>query len=267
MFRMTFVKKNTGLLRSVRSWGVLGLVLALAVVIQNAQTQVNPAGLITAPGGYVAASIPGGARILGDQGNLPTNPAIGFFSTCPPTPTVACNDGGGGNGIFRPLANVMAFATGSAERMRIGPGGWVAIGATTPAAGALLTVAGLAHVTGFQMPTGAGAGRVLTSNAAGVGTWLPPAPSGFTTLTIHSTPTSNADTLTATATAMCPVGRATGGGYDITGTIGPGGDTLDNFVVLSSAPSINAWMVTIRRSGTPPLGRSWGVVAHVVCAS
>ncbi len=147
---MTFVtKQNAGLLKSVRSWGVLGLLLVLAVfvLVQNAQTQVGTDGIIP-PGGYVAASEPGGARILGDQGNLPTNPAIGFFSTCPSPPTVRCNDGGGGNGIFRPLANVMAFATSSQERMRIGPGGWVAIGATAPSAGALLTVNGHIHAAG-----------------------------------------------------------------------------------------------------------------------
>lgn len=137
---MTFIKKQNAV-KSARSWGVLGLILALAVFVQNAQTQVGTDGIIP-PGGYVAASDPGGARILGDQGNLPTNPAIGFFSTCPSPPTVRCNDGGGGNGIFRPLANVMAFATLSQERMRIGPGGWVAIGATAPSAGALLTVNG-----------------------------------------------------------------------------------------------------------------------------
>jgi hypothetical protein len=38
-----------------------------------------------------------------------------------------------------------------------------------------LEVAGTAKVTGLKMPTGAGAGRVLTSDAAGAGTWQTPA--------------------------------------------------------------------------------------------
>jgi len=65
----------------------------------------------------------GGARILGTQGNTPERPAIGFFSTN------GVDDGGGvGNGIYRPSAHVMAFATQSTERMRIGPGPTVGIG-------------------------------------------------------------------------------------------------------------------------------------------
>ncbi len=75
---------------------------------------------------YLRAAINGGARILGAQGNTAAKPAIGFFSTN------GVDDGGGGNGIFRPLANVMAFATTSTERMRITSGGNVGIGTTNP---------------------------------------------------------------------------------------------------------------------------------------
>lgn len=70
----------------------------------------------------------GGARILSAQGNTAANPAIGFSGLS----SLDGNDGGGGNGIFRPLANVMAFATGSTERMRITPGGNIGIGTTNP---------------------------------------------------------------------------------------------------------------------------------------
>lgn len=75
----------------------------------------------------------GGARILQAQGNTAADPAIGFQSSVS-TDSTPQNDGGGGNGIFRPLANTMAFATASLERMRIDVSGNVTIGTSTPLA-------------------------------------------------------------------------------------------------------------------------------------
>jgi hypothetical protein len=77
-------------------------------------------------GQRIQSEYDGGMRILGEQGNTPAKPAIGFFSTN------GIDDGGGGNGIFRPLANTMAFATVSQERMRISSVGNVGIGTTDP---------------------------------------------------------------------------------------------------------------------------------------
>lgn len=75
-----------------------------------------------ADGQRLRAAADGGVRILGEQGNTKERPAIGFFSTD------GLDDGGGGNGIYRPLANTMAFAVQSSERVRIT--GWgVEIGA------------------------------------------------------------------------------------------------------------------------------------------
>ena len=78
--------------------------------------------------------VPGGARILEAQGNTEQNPAIGF--TGAGAVPGSLNDGGGGNGIFRPAANTMAFTTSSTERMRISSGGDIGIGTgnSTPAA-------------------------------------------------------------------------------------------------------------------------------------
>lgn len=84
-------------------------------------------------GSSVYSPTPGGARILSAQGNTAADPAIGFQSSVS-TPTTAQNDGGGGLGIFRPIANEMAFATASLERMRIGVSGHVTIGITAPLA-------------------------------------------------------------------------------------------------------------------------------------
>lgn len=73
----------------------------------------------------------GGARILSAQGNSAANPAIGFQSAVSTT-TTAQNDGGGGNGIFRPIANTMAFSTTSIERLRINSSGNIGINTTNP---------------------------------------------------------------------------------------------------------------------------------------
>ncbi len=89
-------------------------------------------------GSSVFSPSAGGARILAAQGNTAADPAIGFQSSVS-DPFTAQNDGGGGNGIFRPLANTMAFATASLERMRIDVSGNVSIGTATPLA--RLTVA------------------------------------------------------------------------------------------------------------------------------
>jgi hypothetical protein len=77
----------------------------------------------------------GGARVLEKQGNTPANPAIGFHDT-PSTVGSPQNDVGGGNGIFRPAANEMGFATSSQQRMHIGSSGQIGIG--TVATGAAL---------------------------------------------------------------------------------------------------------------------------------
>ena len=87
---------------------------------------------ITDPAVLWAAS-PGGARILSTQGNTAASPAIGFQSSVSSTGAPQ-EDGGGGLGIFRPIANEMAFATAGLERMRIGVSGHVTIGITAPLA-------------------------------------------------------------------------------------------------------------------------------------
>ena len=96
-----------------------------------------------ATGTRIQAEHAGGARILGSQGHTAATPAIGFFSTN------GVDDGAGGNGIFRPLANEMAFATQGTERMRIHAGGNVGIGILPPnVATEKLDVAGNVHASG-----------------------------------------------------------------------------------------------------------------------
>jgi hypothetical protein len=69
----------------------------------------------------------------------------------------------------RSVGGDIRFHAGGGEKVRITGFGTFGIGVTNPAA--KLDVAGTAKMTGFEMPTGASGGHVLTSDAAGVGTW------------------------------------------------------------------------------------------------
>ena len=102
---------------------ILSLSLAITSLVMGQEIGTANASLFSAT--------PGGARILNAQGDTPANPAIGFHSTAS-TLGNPRNDGGGGNGIFRPLANTMAFSTTSIERMRINSSGFLGIGTTNP---------------------------------------------------------------------------------------------------------------------------------------
>ena len=70
-------------------------------------------------------------------------------------------------------AGRLFFTTGlmnsQTERMRIDENGNVGIGTASPAQ--KLDVNGTIQTTGFKLPTGAGAGKVLTSDANGVASW------------------------------------------------------------------------------------------------
>ncbi len=101
------------------SFNLITLIIAFFAI-----TQIASAQPITAPA--IRTLTPGGARILSAQGNTAANPAFGFTGLLP-FPT-NLNDIGGGNGIFRPAANTMAFSTSSAERMRITSAGLIGIG-------------------------------------------------------------------------------------------------------------------------------------------
>ncbi len=76
---------------------------------------------------------------------------------------------------------VMGFNSTDALLFAGGPDSRVGIGTTTP--GELLDVAGTVEADGLKMPTGAVDGYVLTSDAAGVGTWQA-APGGGGGLTL-----------------------------------------------------------------------------------
>lgn len=101
-------------------------IIGIAAFVQQVSAQAITGDALYAP-------VSGGARILAAQGTA-ASPAIGFTGAgvVPPPTGGSWDDGGGGNGIFRPLANTMAFSTSSTERMRITPGGAIGIGTTAP---------------------------------------------------------------------------------------------------------------------------------------
>jgi len=73
--------------------------------------------------------------------------------------------------------NIQAWGGGTAQNLILqASGGNVGIGTTNPSY--KLDVTGTISVTGFRMPTGAGSGKVLTSDDSGLATWQ--TPSGVT---------------------------------------------------------------------------------------
>ena len=75
-----------------------------------------------------------------------------------------------GGVVYNHPNDAMSFRTGgNSEKMIITSDGSIGIGTSIPAQ--KLDVIGTAQMTGFQMPTGATDGYVLTSDGGGVGTW------------------------------------------------------------------------------------------------
>jgi hypothetical protein len=211
------------------------LATALLIAVSTTGTFAQQ---ITDPAVLWAAS-PGGARILSTQGNTPASPAIGFQSSVSASGAPQ-EDGGGGNGIFRPLANTMAFATASLERMRIDVSGDLLIGTTT-ALGRLTattTLGGLpTAIVGNGISTGVYGeatdmnGPLTDAGIAGFGTI------GYEAIGVHGKGTY----------------LSTGGNGNIYGVVGTAGATnpLNNVGVFGEAHNANGY-----NSGVIGLSRS-----------
>lgn len=74
------------------------------------------------------------------------------------------------NQLLTIQGNIQTQGSISNTTLNIG-GGNVGVGSANP--GQLLDVAGTARMTGFQLPTSATSGYVLTANSSGTGTWQP----------------------------------------------------------------------------------------------
>ncbi|MCY7328549.1 MAG: hypothetical protein LH618_08380, partial [Saprospiraceae bacterium] len=101
------------------SFNIFLPIIAFLAVIQTvlAQPIISPA---------IRTLNMGGARILSVQGNTAANPAFGFTGLLQFPANL--NDVGGGNGIYRPAANTMAFTTTSTPRMLIASNGNIGVG-------------------------------------------------------------------------------------------------------------------------------------------
>jgi hypothetical protein len=100
------------------------------------------------------------------------------------------------------------------ERVTISDDGNVGIGTTSPTEE--LDVAGTAQMTGFKMPTAPGDGYVLTSDAAGVGTWQPVAGLGDNDWSFRVTDTADTTLVTGGPWGIARYGNELYGNADST---------------------------------------------------
>ena len=122
--------------------------------------------------------------------------------------------------------------------------------------------------TGVQGPVGPAGVPGPVGPSGPQGPIGPVGPSGVLgNVTYAFADSTTADQIFAAATAQCPTGTlATGGGWNMIGTIGVGSN-LDSFLVIANAPTDGTgWQVSIRRSGATGNGRAWGVRTFAICA-
>jgi len=135
----------------------------------------------------------------------------------------------------------------------------VGIGTMTPAE--KLDVVGTIQMTGFKMTTDAGLGEVLTSDAAGVGTWqTPPAKIGGTGSTNYlakfSDSTTIANSIVFENASQIGIGTTTPAQkLDVAGTVKMTGfqmptGAIDGYVLTSNASGAGSWHIAIGGSGS-----------------
>ena len=148
------------------------------------------------------------AWLLG--GNSGTNPATNFLGTTDNQPLV--------------------FRANNTERMRLNASGNLGIGTAAPAFP--LDIAGTAQMTGFKLPTGAGANNVLTSDASGVGTW--------NALTSLIAPNSITNAMIQSVDYSKITNAPVNNGWSLTGNAGTTAanflGTTDNFATAGAKP-------------------------------
>jgi hypothetical protein len=170
-----------------------------------------------------AATIPGGAQ----------NTAAGKFSFAAGYRAKANDDG---TFVWADSTDVDFSSTGK-DQFLIRASGGVGINITTSPT-EKLEVNGKVKATGLVIPTGAGAGKVLTSDANGNGTWI--SPSGGSGVGV---------------TQVTAGAGLTGGTITSTGTIGIAPNGVTNGMLQNSTVNITAGP-GLSGGGTAPLGGS-----------
>ena len=117
-----------------------------------------------------------GIRIKNDEHVAATYTALSLIAGDGGASILVGNEGytaydglGKGLHLFQYSANPITLITDRVPRLTVAGAGNVGIATTTPSE--KLDVIGTVKVNGFKMSSGAGSGKVLTSNASGTGTW------------------------------------------------------------------------------------------------
>ncbi len=166
-------------------------------------------------------------------------------------------NGYGGSLIFSSKSDNVLSAPG--ERMRITSSGNVGIGTATP--GTKLEVAGQVKITG-GVP---GAGKVLTSDAAGLATWETPAAGGITSLNglIGTTQTFATPETTGTA----PNWSSSGSAHTINIPMASAAGVTAGLISKSDYDSFNSKLGTTLNSGNILVGNGANVATAVTPSS
>ncbi len=149
----------------------------------------------------------------------------------------------------RPGASLFLSAGG--RGLFVDTTGYVGVGTTAPVE--KLDVDGTARVTGFEMPSGASDGHVLTSDATGTGTWE--APGGDADWTV------NGNNMYSSVTGDVGIGTsAPGSKLDVAGTVEATGlkmttDPTEGYALTSDGAGEATWqpqhLVSVQNETTP----------------